>query len=84
MGADLGAAGQGGDLGRRDIENAVCQWTTEKKYRVDRLVKKLTERCDELELYTTDPGEHLEVAAYVTTLVMNHRFTGRFKRTKSP
>jgi hypothetical protein len=69
---------------RRDIENAVCQWTTEKKYRVDRLVKKLTERCDELDLYTTDPGEHLEVAAYVTTLVMNHRFTGRFKRTKSP
>jgi hypothetical protein len=69
---------------RRDIENAVCRWTTEKKYRVDRLVKKLTERCDELGLYTSDPKDALEVAAYVTTLVMNHRFTGRFKRTKSP
>ena len=29
-----------------------------------------------------DPKQNLQVAAYITTLVMNHLFTGKFKRTK--
>jgi len=69
---------------RRELEGAVCQWTNENKYRVNTLVRKLIDRCDELNLYArgADPEQQLELSAYITTLVMNHLFTGKFKRTK--
>lgn len=69
---------------RRELENAVCQWTNENKYRVNKLVGKLIDRCDQLNLHIKayDPRQNLQVAAYITTLVMNHLFTGKFKRTK--
>lgn len=69
---------------RRDLEDAVCQWTNENKYRVNRLLARLIERCDQLNLHIKayDPKQNLQVAAYVTTLVTNHLFTGKFKRTK--
>ncbi len=65
---------------RRELEGAVCQWTNENKYRVNALCKKLIERCGELDLYVAGP--ELQVPVYITTLVMNHLFTGKFKRTK--
>jgi hypothetical protein len=65
---------------RRELEAAVCQWTNENKYRVHELFTKLIARCAELDLYAA--GHELEVPVYVTTLVMNHLFTGKFKRTK--
>jgi hypothetical protein len=69
---------------RRPLMEAVCQWTNEKKYRVNQLLSRLIDRCNELGLYivphdTTAIGH---VSAYITTLVMNHLFTGKFKRTK--
>jgi len=69
---------------RRDLENAVCQWTNENKYRVNKLLARLIERCDKLGLRIKayDPKQNLQVASYITTLVMNHLFTGKFKRTK--
>ncbi len=69
---------------RRQLRDAVCRWTKEKKYRVDQLLGRLIERCDQLQLYIKgyDPKQNLQVSAYVTTLIMNHLFTGRFKRTK--
>lgn len=69
---------------RRAIMNAVCAWTNEKKYRVDKLLSRLTERCAELKLVVAadDNAAPLRVAAYVTTLVMNYLFTGRFQRRK--
>ena len=69
---------------RRELERAVCQWTNENKYRVNALFKKLIERCAALELYVDerDAGHALQVPVYITTLVMNHLFTGKFKRTK--
>jgi hypothetical protein len=88
---DAGAAGDGRVKAsaylrgrRRELEGAICQWTNESKYRVNQLVKKLIDRCDELNLYVLaqDPKEELQVSAYITTLVMNHLFTGKFKRTK--
>ena len=65
---------------QRELERAVCQWTNENKYRVNALFRKLIARCAELDLYAA--GRDLEVPVYVTTLVMNHLFTGKFKRTK--
>jgi hypothetical protein len=64
--------------------DAVCEPTNEKKYRVNKLLTRLIDRCDQLDLHLK-PGESapdLAVAAYVTTLVMNYLFTGKFKRTK--
>lgn len=69
---------------RRQLMDAVCQWTNEKKYRVNELLSRLIERCDQLGLHarTGDPQQNLQVSSYVTTLVMNYLFTGKFKRTK--
>jgi hypothetical protein len=67
---------------RRELMNSVCQWTNEKKFRVHKLLNRLIVRCDQLDLYikTDDAHQNLHVAAYVTTLVMNYLFTGKFKR----
>lgn len=69
---------------RRQLMDAVCEWSNEKKYRVNKLLSRLIERCDQLDLYLrpdqTSPD--LQVAAYITTLVMNYLFTGKFKRNK--
>ena len=69
---------------RRALMNSVWKWTNEKKFRINALLTRLIDRCDELNLHikADDPQQHLQVSAYVTTLVMNYLFTGKFKRTK--
>jgi hypothetical protein len=69
---------------RRELMDAVCAWTNEKKYRVNKLLARLIDRCDELGLHARDddPRQSVRVSSYVTTLVMNYLFTGKFKRTK--
>src|SRR6266571_2901877 len=69
---------------RRRLMNSVCQWTNEKKFRVNKLLSRLIDRSDELGLYVQndDPQQDFRVASYITTLVMNYLFTGKFKRTK--
>jgi hypothetical protein len=71
-------------LRRRRLMNSVCQWTNEKKFRVNKLLVRLTERCDQLDLHVLndDPQQDFRVSAFITTLVMNYLFTGKFKRTK--
>lgn len=69
---------------QKDIMNAVCAWTKERKYRVDQFLKRLIMRCHELGLAVSveDQRVPLRVAAYIATSVMNYLFTGRFKRGK--
>jgi hypothetical protein len=69
---------------RRQLMDSVCQWTNEKKYRVNKLLARLIERCDQLDLHikADDLQRDLQVSVYITTLVMNYLFTGKFKRTK--
>jgi hypothetical protein len=69
---------------RRQLMDSVCQWTNEKKYRVNKLLNRLIDRCEQLDLYirADDAQQNLQVSAYITTLVMNYLFTGKFKRTK--
>ena len=68
----------------RPLMEAVCRWTHERKYRVQELMNRLIDRCRKLGLYveTPSPKQNLQLSAYITTLVMNHLFTGQFKRTK--
>ena len=69
---------------RRRLLNSVCQWTNEKKFRVNRLLARLIERCEKLDLrvLNDDPQQDFRVTSFITTLVMNYLFTGKFKRTK--
>src|ERR1700720_466622 len=69
---------------RRRLMNSVCQWTNEKKFRVNKLLARLIDRCDQLDLHVLndDPQQDFRVSAFITTLVMNYLFTGKFKRTK--
>jgi hypothetical protein len=71
-------------LRRRRLMNSVCESTNEKKYRVNKLLARLIDRCEELELHVLndDPQQDFRVSAFITTLVMNYLFTGKFKRTK--
>ncbi|MGI8481932.1 MAG: hypothetical protein ACR2MF_07715, partial [Chthoniobacterales bacterium] len=71
-------------LRRRRLMNSVCQWTNEKKFRVNKLLARLIERCDQLDLHVLndDPQQDFRVSSFITTLVMNYLFTGKFKRTK--
>jgi len=69
---------------RRRLLNAVSQWTNERKFPVNELLTRLTQRCDQLGLHVLndDPQQDFRVTAFITTLVMNYLFTGKFKRTK--
>ena len=69
---------------RRVLMDSVSRWTNEARYRVNKLLSRLIERCDQLDLHiqADDAQQNLQVSAYITTLVMNHLFTGKFKRTK--
>src|SRR5882757_2606943 len=71
-------------LRRRRLMNSVCQWTNEKKFSVNKLLARLIERCDQLGLHVhnDDPQQDFRVSSFITTLVMNYLFTGKFKRTK--
>ena len=69
---------------RRRIIAAVGAWTGGKRYTVNQLVRDLSLRCDELKLQVEgdDPALLVQVTAYLTALVTNYLFTGKFKRTK--
>src|SRR6187431_1345027 len=69
---------------RRRLLNAVCQWTNERKFRVNKLLSRLIDRCDQLDLLVLndDPQQDFRITSFITTLVMNYLFTGKFKRTK--
>lgn len=69
---------------RKQAMNAVCAWTNERKYRVNKLLSRLIDRCDQLGLYikVDDAQQNLQLSAYLTTLVMNYLYTGKFKRSK--
>jgi hypothetical protein len=68
---------------RKAIVERVANWTGQRKYVVDELARKLVQRCAELALHA--PADEvtlaLDVGAYVGSLVTNHLYTGRFKRS---
>lgn len=67
---------------RKAIVSTVVWATSERKYTIDALVKRLISRCDELELRLgkNDIQTTMEVASFLTSLVTNYLFTGKFKR----
>jgi len=69
---------------RRQLLNSICEWTNEKKFSVNKLLARLIDRCDQLDLcvLNDDPQQDFRITSFITTLVMNYLFTGKFKRTK--
>jgi hypothetical protein len=68
---------------RAALVAAVVEWTGARKYTVEMLIRKLTARCQTLRLQASRDSVtlHLELAAYLSALVTNHLYTGRFKRS---
>jgi len=68
---------------RGALTASIVQATGQRKYTVSMLVRKLMLRCQELKLTAPqDPVRlHFDLAAYLSALVTNHLYTGRFKRS---
>ena len=69
---------------RTSIISSVSNWSGEKKYVIDVILKKLIKRCKELRLVVKESETHatLKISAYTTTLVMNYLYTGRLRGHK--
>lgn len=69
---------------RRQVVQAVSQWTREPKYRVNELLEDFIERAESIGLGVEGNDSELlsGLVSYTTSLVMNHRFTGRFKHAR--
>lgn len=67
---------------RKAIVATVAWSTNERKFTIDALVKRLTERCGKLELKIgkSELQTIMETASFLTSLVKNYLFTGKFKR----
>jgi hypothetical protein len=68
---------------RKHVIDSVSRWTGEKKVSIEQLLKKLTDRSQQLGLRLShdEAQTSIEVTAYLATLVTNYRFTGKFKRS---
>ena len=68
----------------RDPEKLPAKILFKKKYTIDQLMTDLIERTQELNLYIRkDMADfEIEITSYITTLVNNYLFTGKFKRSK--
>src|SRR5712692_9692167 len=64
---------------RAALVTSIVQWTGQRKYTVSMLVRKLIQRCQELNLRAPrDPVRlQFDLAAYLASLVTNHLHTGR-------
>lgn len=69
---------------KRDILDNVSAWTGEKKYIINELIGVIKERCKRLKLVShgAEALAILRVSVYITTLVMNYMYTGKFKGGK--
>jgi hypothetical protein len=69
---------------RRNILNSVSRYSGERKYVINDLLKGIQKRSRELKLVGVDEETliTLNVSAYITSLVMNYRYTGRFRGEK--
>lgn len=65
------------------IVDKVSRWTGERKFTINNLIKRLMERCGELSLKLCKGKQEtvIEICAYLTAMVSNYLFTGKFKRS---
>jgi len=66
---------------KRQIVNMVASHSGEKKYVINDLIKNIQKRSRQLKLVTEDDEANvtLNLSAYITSLIMNYQYTGRFR-----
>lgn len=66
----------------KTLLGAVSLWTGEPKFTINRIMRSLVERCAELDLRLRKEADlsGLEVAAYLASLALHYRLTGKFKK----
>ncbi len=69
---------------RKQILSNVSEWTGEKKYVIADLLDTIEKRCKSLNLniVESESSALLKFSTYITTLIMNYRYTGRFQKIK--
>jgi len=69
---------------RKQVINAVNQWTREPKYRINELLEDFAGRADELNLLSSRDNSELlaGLVSYTTSLIMNQRLTGHYKHSR--
>lgn len=69
---------------RNNILQSVSNWTGEKKYVINDLLKTILQRCRELKLLSNESESLivLRMTTYITTLIMNYIYTGRLRGKK--
>ena len=67
---------------KRDMLINVAKWTGEKKYIISNLLEIIEQRCKlhKLAAVQSEDLVVLEISVYITALVMNYLFTGRFRK----
>ena len=68
----------------RSILNSVSKYSGERKYVINVLLKDMQKRGGELHLAASGEEAHiiLNLTAYITSLIMNYQYTGRFRGEK--
>lgn len=66
---------------RKSLLIAVSSWTRERRYMVNHVYKAIYQRSRALRLVSDDPETAvvLQLATYITTLMMNYRYTTRLR-----
>jgi hypothetical protein len=69
---------------RRQIGDSVSMWTGQRKYDIDKLIRKLASRCDRLKLYMhkAETDIILEITAFVTAMISNIPVVSRKRRRR--
>ncbi len=69
---------------RKELATAVADWTGERKYMLNEVIKAVHQRSKALRLVTAEPESVavLKLATYLTTLLMNYRHTNRLRGMK--
>jgi len=66
---------------RKNILSSVSRYSGEKKYLINEVIKNINKRSQQLKLIVQDDESSvtLHLSSYITSLVMNHSYTGRFR-----
>jgi hypothetical protein len=66
---------------RKSLLTTVSNWTGERRFMVNEVYKAVVQRCRALRLVTEDADTValLQLATYLTTLMMNYRYTTRLR-----
>lgn len=69
---------------KKSLSSAVSEWTGERKYMLNEVIKAVHQRSKALRLVTDEPESVavLKLATYLTTLLMNYRHTNRLRGMK--